>query len=177
MGAHRRHGKGGVDLDRFFSVMVVMNVDTDLCGDPKGVITSNAPSSAGISALSPSALGQEMGHAYGLAHSRAAASEADYMDRYDVMSVFKAAMAPPHLQRAGPARTTVLSHRARSECGQYVESRLARREQGLRARECRVDRDDDPALPPAPTRPPQQRVCSGSPHSKAVLKVLWRGGW
>jgi hypothetical protein len=75
----------------FFSVVVCMNVPTDLFGGADGVAcddgrwpdNSNGP---GMSSLSPSLLGQEMGHTYGLSHSRAYGSTANYMDQWDVMS-------------------------------------------------------------------------------------------
>jgi hypothetical protein len=62
----------------FFSVVVVTNVSSDLFGEGYGVVTSDSrvPDSStaawkGTTDLSPSLLGQEMGHAYGSLHSMA----------------------------------------------------------------------------------------------------------
>ena len=80
-----------VDLSKFFSVVVFMNVSTDLFGGPNGVVLhpDQVPSgfAAGMSSLSPSIVGQEMGHTYGLLHSRDNNAPAtEYGDRWDVMS-------------------------------------------------------------------------------------------
>lgn len=76
----------GHQLDKYFSVVVCMNVGTDLCGGPSGVICDGG-------SVSPHVLGQEMGHAYGLNHSRADGSTADYMDDWDIMSTAAARSA------------------------------------------------------------------------------------
>jgi hypothetical protein len=90
--ARQKADAAGIDLNAFFSVVVVMNVETDLFAGPT-VATADFRGNQVMSALSPSDLGQEMGHVYGLHHSRATGSDVDYMDRYDVMSTRKAAMA------------------------------------------------------------------------------------
>ena len=75
------------DLNKFFSVVVCMNVQTDLYGGPYGVVCDDGRDrDNGMSSLSPSLLGQEMGHAYGLFHSRADGSTEDSKDEWDVMS-------------------------------------------------------------------------------------------
>ena len=81
----------------FFSVVVCMNVSTDLFGGGSGVVCHDdrAPGN-GMSSLSPSLLGQEMGHVYGLNHSRADGSTADYMDPWDVMSTANTTRMAPH---------------------------------------------------------------------------------
>ena len=86
------------DLNKFFSVVVCMNVQTDLYGGPYGVVCDDGRDrDNGMSSLSPSLLGQEMGHAYGLFHSRADGSTEDSKDEWDVMSTKAAYMAPhPH---------------------------------------------------------------------------------
>jgi hypothetical protein len=56
--------------DKFFSIVVCMNVKTDLCGGPYGVICDDGRWDNGMSSLSPCMLGQEMGHGHGLNHSR-----------------------------------------------------------------------------------------------------------
>jgi hypothetical protein len=75
-----------VDLSKFFSVVVFMNVSTDLFGGPNGVGLHPDQAGNGMSSLSPSIVGQEMGHTYGLLHSRDTATGTDYQDRWDVMS-------------------------------------------------------------------------------------------
>lgn len=92
------------DLEKngpFFSVVVVMNVPTDLFGGPDGAVcddgrwpdNNNGP---GMSSMSPSLLGQEMGHTYGLDHGRADGSTADYNDQWDVMSTTATPFMAPH---------------------------------------------------------------------------------
>lgn len=71
--------KAGHNLDGFFGVVVCMNAETDLWGGGARVVCS--PNST-----RPSLLGQEMGHGYGLEHSRIDGSTADYTDKWDVMS-------------------------------------------------------------------------------------------
>jgi hypothetical protein len=81
----------------FFSVVVCMNVPTDLFGGGDGAVCDDgrwATVEPGMSSMSPSLLGQEMGHVYGLAHSRADGSTADYMDPWDVMSNAARFMSP-----------------------------------------------------------------------------------
>src|SRR5215218_7674113 len=76
-----------VPLSDFFSVVVCMNVPTDLFGSSAGAVVDDGrwPFN-GMSSLSPTVLGQEMGHVYGLNHSRSDGSVVDYMDGWDVMS-------------------------------------------------------------------------------------------
>lgn len=81
------------DLSKFVNVVVCMNVGTDLFGGGAGVVCDDSRSVNGMTSMSPSLLGQEMGHGYGLAHSRADGSTADYMDQWDVMSTAGAFMA------------------------------------------------------------------------------------
>lgn len=88
----------------FFSVVVCMNVPTDLFGGGTGAVCDDGrwPTdgmggdtvATGMSSMSPSLLGQEMGHVYGLDHSRADGSTADYMDPWDVMSNAARFMSP-----------------------------------------------------------------------------------
>lgn len=85
----------GVNLSRFFSVVVCMNVPTDLFGGGSGAVCDDGRDpDIGMSSMSPSLLGQEMGHAYGLDHSMAYGSTADYQDQWDVMSTAAALMTP-----------------------------------------------------------------------------------
>jgi hypothetical protein len=78
------------DLTPFFGVVVVTNVPTDLFGGggPQAV--------CGPGSLEPSVLGQEMGHGYGLAHSRIDGSEDDYRDPWDVMSTWNSCFMTSH---------------------------------------------------------------------------------
>jgi hypothetical protein len=69
-----------------------MNGAVDLWGGPPGVMRAFCDSNN----LSPSPFGQEMGHGYGLDHARRDGSFADYMDQWDVMSVFDSAFMAPH---------------------------------------------------------------------------------
>jgi M6 family metalloprotease-like protein len=83
----------------FFSVVVCMNVPTDLFGGGTGAVCDDGrwpeeTAGPGMSSMSPSLLGQEMGHVYGLAHSRADGSTADYNDPWDVMSNAARFMSP-----------------------------------------------------------------------------------
>ena len=74
---------GGVDLSQYFGVVVCMNTLTDLCGWPGGGAALCDPGS-----FQPTVLGQEMGHGYGLQHSRVDGSTADYQDLWDTMSTW-----------------------------------------------------------------------------------------
>jgi hypothetical protein len=97
-----------VNLAPFHSIVVVMNVPTDLFGSPAGVVCDDGrlPGN-GMSGLSPSFLGQEMLHGYSLGHARTDGSLEDYTDYYDIMSTASAAMTPHPVftdldQRANP---------------------------------------------------------------------------
>jgi hypothetical protein len=74
---------GGVDLSKFFGVVVCMNTLTDLFGVQGGGAAVCDPGS-----FEPTVLGQEMGHGYGLQHSRLDGSTADYQDPWDTMSTW-----------------------------------------------------------------------------------------
>src|SRR5712691_5187210 len=79
----------GVNVGGFFNVVVVMNVGTDLFGSVNGVVTDK-------NNLEPSILGQEMGHGYGLDHSRTEGSAVDYTDRWDIMSTYDSVFMSAH---------------------------------------------------------------------------------
>ena len=78
-----------VDLSKFFGVVVVFNigaVDTfGGGGHPRAVCDEHT--------VKPSILGQEMGHGYGLNHSKRDGSEEEYQDIWDVMSNLSAMTA------------------------------------------------------------------------------------
>lgn len=73
-----------IDLTGFFGIVVCMNVPTDLfgyLGQPIAVCDSLS--------MDGSLLGQEMGHGYGLDHSRLDGLVDDYRDPWDTMSTGK----------------------------------------------------------------------------------------
>ena len=70
----------GVNLDPFFSTIVCTNRWKDIGSVGSGVV------SQGPLTLNPQLLGHEMGHVYGLNHSRMDGSTADYQDPWDIMS-------------------------------------------------------------------------------------------
>jgi hypothetical protein len=74
---------GGVDLSQYFGVVVCMNTLTDLFGSLGGRAALCDPGS-----FEPTVLGQEMGHGYGLQHSRVDGSTGDYLDPWDTMSTW-----------------------------------------------------------------------------------------
>jgi hypothetical protein len=70
----------GVDLGPFFSTIVCCNRWKDIGSVGSGVV------SQGPLTLNPQLLGHEMGHVYGMNHSRIDGSTTDYMDPWDIMS-------------------------------------------------------------------------------------------
>ena len=84
----------GVNLGDFHNVVVVLNSGRDLFGGLNGVVCGDDGANSAFSGLSPSFLGQEMGHGYGLNHSRREGSTVDYTDPFDVMSVDAGRSAP-----------------------------------------------------------------------------------
>jgi hypothetical protein len=83
----------GVDLSKFAGVLVLMNEQVDLFGllNWMGAFCDTTNSE-------PSLLGQEMGHGYGLDHSRRDGTTADYTDPYDVMSTANSTFMTQHPQ-------------------------------------------------------------------------------
>lgn len=88
--------ESGVDLSLFFSVVISMNVPTDLYGGATGAVCDDGRWDDGTSSISPSLTGQEMGHVYGLNHSRVDGSSEDYKDAWDVMSTASTPFMAPH---------------------------------------------------------------------------------
>jgi hypothetical protein len=85
----------GDDLSGYINIVVITNPSADLFGGSGGVSADDGRNPVnGMTSLSPSLLGQEMGHGYGLEHARIEGSEADYKDPFDVMSTAAAFMAP-----------------------------------------------------------------------------------
>jgi hypothetical protein len=86
----------GVSLARFDGVLVTMNRGRPSHdGTPDGVDLWGAADMRVFCdrySLQPSLLGQEMGHGYGLTHSRRDGSISDYQDPWDVMSTAAAYM-------------------------------------------------------------------------------------
>jgi hypothetical protein len=92
--ARQAAAKVGDDLSAFFNVVVTTNAPSDLFGGLGGVVADDGRKDNGMTQLSPSLLGQEMGHGYGLDHSRMEGSTLDYQDGRDVMSTPTNFMAP-----------------------------------------------------------------------------------
>ena len=87
--ARQAAAANGDKLSPYVSVVVCMNVLTDLFGGGEGAVCD--PDST-----DPRYLGQEMGHFYGLDHSRADGSTMDYNDFWDVMSTAGSAFSATH---------------------------------------------------------------------------------
>lgn len=81
--ARSKASAGGVDLSKYSGVVVCMNTPTDLCGWTGGMAALCSDGS-----FQPAVLGQEMGHGYGLNHSRVDGSNDDYQDPWDTMSTW-----------------------------------------------------------------------------------------
>jgi len=99
----------GIDLTPFRSVVVVMNYARDLFGGGSGAACGDDGKRLGNSGMELAGLGQEIGHIFGLSHSRiepvmdadgdgAIDPGVDYTDPFDVMSAFRARTTPhPYL--------------------------------------------------------------------------------
>lgn len=86
----------GIDLAPFYGVIVCTNRWKDIGSTPGGVIAQ------GLTPY-PQLLAHEMGHAYGLMHSRLDGSDDDYQDPWDIMSAANVYSAPdPHFSVIGP---------------------------------------------------------------------------
>jgi len=85
----------GVNLAEYFSVLVCTNWQLDTQGAPGGVV-------ADAMGTFPAVLGHEMGHAYGLSHSGADGSTAEYGDPWDIMSAKLTYMADHPEWRSDP---------------------------------------------------------------------------
>lgn len=102
----------GVDLRSFDGVVATMNRGGPQADGSDGVDlwgSSDMRAFCDRYSLQPSLLGQEMGHGYGLNHSRRDGSTADYEDPWDVMSTAGIAYMAPHpqYQRIGPGLNAV----------------------------------------------------------------------
>jgi len=82
--------KQGVPLQNFAGVVICVNGPMDFFG-ALGGMTAVFDS---VSGLQPSYIGQEMGHGYGLDHSRKDGSEEDYQDKWDIMSTWSPYQQP-----------------------------------------------------------------------------------
>ena len=78
---------GGVDLAPFHSVVVCTNRWMDIGATGSGVVAQ------GVTPY-PQLLAHEMGHVYGLQHSRVEGSDVDYQDPWDIMSAASVYSAP-----------------------------------------------------------------------------------
>jgi len=85
-------------LDPYPVIVIQMNVPTDLFGQVGAAVGDagiwEPPNGNGQCSLSPGIIGQEIGHGYGLDHSRVNGSNEDYKDPWDLMSTLAADMAP-----------------------------------------------------------------------------------
>jgi hypothetical protein len=79
----------GVDLSKFWGVVVVMNTASP-AEDPLFGYQGERKACCSSGSAQPSLLGQEMGHGYGLFHSRKDGSDIDYQDPWDTMSTARA---------------------------------------------------------------------------------------
>ena len=89
----------GVDLSPFYSTVVCTNRWHDIGASPtlSGVIAQ------GPNTPIPRLLSHEMGHVYGLQHSRIDGSDADYMDPWDTMSAAAVySVTDPQFMLIGP---------------------------------------------------------------------------
>jgi hypothetical protein len=88
----------GVDLSPFWGVIVCTNVVYQTFGFQNGQAAV-----ADAAGMFPGILGQEIGHGYGLDHSRINGSTADYRDPWDVMSALNSWRATdPQFNQTGP---------------------------------------------------------------------------
>ena len=136
-----------VDLMKFYGVVVVYNIkDVDSFGDMPGhgeVVCDEY-------SVKPSNLGHEMGHGYGLGHSRSDLipkddKDADYKDKWDFMSNFNSVYIGKHpvydsigTPPGHPFGSTLgMSIGRRTECCKYGQSWMAGQLAGL---ECHARR-------------------------------------
>jgi hypothetical protein len=89
----------GVDLSPFYSTVVCTNLWQDIGAAPGSIgVVAQGPTT-----LVPSLLAHEMGHAYGLPHSRIDGSNLDYKDPWDIMSAAATySNADPEFSSIGP---------------------------------------------------------------------------
>lgn len=108
----------GVDLGRFYGVVVYINVATDLWGNSRQVVCDIASNLSQIL--------QEVGHGYDLDHSRSVANPTDYQNPFCIMSGLTFGGTNPTFQdrfgQSGPGLCSPYVFKA----GWLSESRIAR---------------------------------------------------
>jgi hypothetical protein len=108
----------GIDLSRFYGVVVFLNDATDLYGKSKFVAADIASNFSQIL--------QEVGHGYDLEHSRSVANPTDYQDPFCIMSGLTFGGANPTFQgrfgQSGPGLCSPYVFQA----GWLAESRITR---------------------------------------------------
>jgi hypothetical protein len=100
--------KAGIDLSPFYSAIIILNAKDIDSGEASGMVLLDA---GGFNAT---LAGHEMGHCYGLEHSRLAQGDVEYGDPWDIMSAMSVGAAPsqkfgsigpglnaPYLQKLG----------------------------------------------------------------------------
>lgn len=99
--------QNGIPLDSYFGIVLVFNIAV---GGSQGGTWAGGPPDPGVFSdwryvafNGTQSYGQEMGHAYGLNHSRRDGSNDDYQDQWDIMSTFSAYSADDiHYVKRGP---------------------------------------------------------------------------
>ncbi len=96
----------GVPLQDYYNVYISTDPAVDTYGLTTGVVMTLRGSDT-----SPTIIAHEMGHGFGLAHSRAEGVAGDYADQHDIMSAWSGPLGPVHtfrhpsIQPAGPGQS------------------------------------------------------------------------
>ena len=85
----------GINLTPFYGIVVCMNIATDFWGGGRTAVLA-PPAPPEPQRFDASGISQEMGHGYGLDHSRRDGSTADYEDPWDTMSTWNSCYMAAH---------------------------------------------------------------------------------